>query len=178
MDYYLDDGRIKYRAYFPLLFKSMIANFPDIMKYVNGTAIKEEDFYTDEYLKIKPEIDKMFAEKKYTLDVIDEKIRELLGIDKDDEFYGEDIDKILNSKMFNKYSSIRKALYKCFDKWNLTTGWTPKHKIETFCVSSGLFSYRESEALKNAFQDKVTYQYLFSKTAYSIFYKTVFNADW
>ena len=50
-----------------------------------------------------------------------------------------------------------KALFACFDKNDLTKGWTPKRPIYLFHGKRDMVvPYANSEAVKEAFPDKVT----------------------
>lgn len=132
-----------------LTIKSMLYCYPDIMKHADGTSIKEEEFYSEAYLKVKSEIDEMMESKNYKSVPINDKIKTALG--------GSTlISSLMSKEGMDANSDIIKALLVCLDKNDLTTGWTPIHKIKLYSSKEDkLVPYANVEALKAAFGDKV-----------------------
>lgn len=149
MDYYYDSGKLTYPVVIPLVIKSMMHSYPEIMSKYN-----EEDFYSEKYLKVKDKIDDLLAKKETkSVDMI-KKMKELLGVNEKETITTKDI---LSEKALDTNSDITQALYKCLDKNDLTTGWTPIHKIELYhSKEDDIVPYTNAEAVVNAFgTDKV-----------------------
>ena len=149
MDYYYDSGKLTYPVVIPLVIKSMMYSYPEIMSKYN-----EEDFYSPAYLKVKDKIDDLLAKKETkSVDMI-KKMKELLGINEKKTIKTTDI---LSAKALDRTSELTQALYKCLDKNDLTTGWTPIHKIELYhSKEDDIVPYTNAEAVVNAFgTDKV-----------------------
>ena len=72
-----------------------------------------------------------------------------------DEIYLTDI---LSEVMFDEDSEIIKDLYRCLEKNNLTTGWTPSHPIKLFYGKGDrVVPYENSTSVQEAFgSEKVT----------------------
>lgn len=153
---YFEQKRHPYPVVFPIVIKSMMMSYPEILgKY------KEEDFFSESYLSHKAEIDEMVNSKLYTSDQINNKFfsyyphtaetnvtpgKEILLTD------------ILSEKALDLNSDICKALFECFDKNDLTTGWTPKHHIYLFHGKGDMIvPFANAQAVVDAFpQDMVT----------------------
>ena len=126
IDKYLTDGKVAYPVVFPLVMKTMLSSYPDIMK-----GFTEEMAYSQNYLAVKSEIDNMIADKQHDTSAINqvfiEKVRKTVDETlADDEIYLADI---LSPEMLDKESPICKALYQCLEKNDLTKGWTPVHPM-------------------------------------------------
>ena len=64
---------------------------------------------------------------------------------------------ILNPEVCVMESEKCKALFRCFEKNDLTKGWTPIHPIHLYHGKSDTYvSYANSEAVMAAFPDKAT----------------------
>ncbi len=150
VDSWLERGEMEYLFYFPMLVKSMIASYPDIMK-----NWKEEDFYNDKYLSAKSKIDKLLAEKNKTHSDMEVQFVNLYGGEKYRFF--QPISDILSDQAKQKTSPLMQDFYKCLEKNDLTKGWTPKHTMQIYQNMSekSVFSPSNSKALKAAFGDKV-----------------------
>ncbi len=146
MDFYYLVGNLTYPVILPIVIKSMLYCYPDIMG-----KWKEEDFYSDEYLKVKDEMDKLFAAKQMNSTDLIAKLKELLGKD------NITVNDLLSKEALNKNSEMTKALYECLDKNDLTKGWTPVHKIKLYHSQiDDIVPYTNAQALVGQFgEDKV-----------------------
>jgi hypothetical protein len=153
---YFKQKKHPYPVVFPIVIKSMMMSYPEILgKY------KEEDFFSDSYLSHKAEIDEMVNSKLYTSDQINTKFFSYYPhTGESDVKGGEEIllTDILSTEAQDLNSDICKALFECFDKNDLTTGWTPKHPIYLFHGKSDqIVPYANAQAVVDAFPaDKVT----------------------
>lgn len=121
MSEYISNDTTIYPVVLPMTLKSMLDSYPQTMQ-----RWKEEDFYTTEYLRIKATVDSMLLSKDYTTAEINKIIFEHFG--------GEGatmvrICDILNERALDAESEMTKALYECFQRNDLTKGWSPKHPI-------------------------------------------------
>ncbi len=145
MDYYYDAESLSYPVILPIVIKSMLYCYPEILG-----KWKEEDFYSDKYLKVKPTMDQLLAAKENTSEELIAKLKELLGQEKIS------VKDMLSDSALNKNSAMTQALYECLDKNDLTTGWTPVHKINLYhSENDDIVPYSNAEAVANAFGDKV-----------------------
>ena len=141
MDYYYNAKSLSYPVILPIVIKSMLYCYPDIMG-----KWKEEDFYSDAYLKIKDQMDKLIADKQTDSKALIAKLKKLLG---KDEISVKDM---LSASALDKSSEMTQAFYKCLDKNDLTTGWTPSHLIKLYHgKSDDIVPYSNAEAVVNAF---------------------------
>lgn len=127
IDKYLADGKVAYPVVFPLVMKTMFESYPDIME-----GFTEEMAYSQNYLAVKDEIERMIAGKEHNTAAINqvfiEKVRKTVDASlADGEIYLTDI---LSPEMLDKESAICKALYKCLEKNDLTKGWVPVHPMK------------------------------------------------
>lgn len=127
IDKYITSGKVNYPVVFPLVLKTMFDSYPEIMG-----DFTEEMAYSQNYLTVKAEIDQMIASKKYTTGEINQvfinKVRKTVDSRlAANEIYLTDI---LNAEMLDVESPIRKALYRCLEKNDLTKGWTPIHPMK------------------------------------------------
>ena len=147
-------------GYIPLLVKGLFASYPDIM---SGYRATEDSYYSSEYLEIKEDMEQILEKGKTSLNEFDEKLLKRLNLafTKTPSIY------LIFDRM--DYSSTRMmALWDCLAKNDLTTGWTPKHKIKLYQdQASSLLPYSNATELQKAFGDKVD---LF--TSYSRFGET------
>ena len=126
IDKYLADGKVAYPVVFPLVIKTMFDSHPDIMK-----DFTEEMAYSQNYLAVKDEIDRMIAGKGHNTAAINQlfidKVKKTVDANlADNEIYLTDI---LSPAMLDKQSPICKALYQCLEKNDLIKGWTPIHPM-------------------------------------------------
>ena len=127
IDKYLADGKVAYPVVFPLVMKTMFDSYPDIME-----GFTEEMAYSQNYLAVKDEIERMIAGKEHNTAAINQlfidKVRKTVDAGlADDEIYLTDI---LSPEMIDKESAICKALYQCLEKNDLTKGWVPIHPMK------------------------------------------------
>ena len=122
---YMQWEQIEYPVVFPLVLKSMIASNPDIM---GGWS--EEDFYSERYLEIKPRIDAMLAGKKHTTNEINALFFEHFATGGAPALVS--VRDILSAAALSAESEMREALFRCFDRYDLTRGWTPKHPVRLY----------------------------------------------
>ena len=150
---YFKQKKLVYPMVMPVTIKAMLASYPDILG-----KWKEEDFFSDSYLKRKSEIDMMVNSKEYTADEINKFIFSIYphtdeaGIAGGKEVYLADI---LSDDALNTESELCRKLFECLDKNDLTTGWTPTHPIHLYHGKKDMIvSYANAEAVKAAFPDK------------------------
>lgn len=92
----------------------------------------EDMAYSQNYLAVKDEIERMIAGKEHNTAAINQlfidKVRKTVDAGlADDEIYLTDI---LSPEMLDKESAICKALYQCLEKNDLTKGWVPIHPMK------------------------------------------------
>lgn len=152
---YFEQKVLDYPVVMPLALKAMIAAYPDILG-----KWKEEDFYSETYLKHKADIDLMISSKKFLSTEINKKFFEIFphtgetGIKPGKQIFLTDI---LNPDVCDENSEKSKALFQCFAKSDLTKGWTPVHPIHLYHGKNDTYvSYANSEAVKEAFPEKAT----------------------
>lgn len=143
---YLQSQSHSYPVVIPMTLKAMISSYPDIM-----SGIKEEDFYSAKYLEIKSKIDKLLTEKNKDADEINAVIFKHFG-----KKSNINIHDMLSEDAKKMDSQITKALFKCLELNDLTTGWTPTRKIKLYHgKSDDIVPYANAQAVKDAFGDKV-----------------------
>ncbi|MBQ2674798.1 MAG: hypothetical protein IJG07_08985 [Prevotella sp.] len=160
---YFKQEVITYPVVFPIVIKSMMH-----VKDANGENIlkdyKEEDFFSDKYNQYKKEIDEMVTSKLYGAGQINKFIFEHFPTTKHAKTGATAValKELLSPEAMNKESEMCKKLFECFDKNDLTKGWTPTRPIYLFHGEGDtVVPYANSEAVKEAFPDKVT---LYSST--------------
>ena len=127
----------------------MLDSYPDIMG-----KWKEEDFYSEKYLKVKSQIDQLLSSKVYKSKEIIARMKELLDCETVTTA------DILSEAALDSNSDMSKAFFQCLDKNDLTQGWTPVHKIKLYCSKEDeVVPYENSEAVKNAFGNQVEVRY-------------------
>ena len=122
IQHYIDSGQgLEFPFVVPMTAKSMLASYPELRsKYM------ESQFYTDEYITdAMPFIDKMFFYKESTNGEISEEIARRLHLAENSV----KISDIFNSKALDSNSQMNKDIMAALRKNDLTSGWTPKHKI-------------------------------------------------
>ncbi len=141
---WLKKEKVPFAVAIPMLIKSMLASYPDILKGFN-----ENDFYSDKYMDVKSRIDRMLYKKETSTNDLNNKIGELLGANctfKD----------ILSEEALDPDSDLSKAFMTCLEKNNLTVGWTPKHQIKLFYTDEDeIVPPANSKEVVSAFGDKV-----------------------
>lgn len=160
---YFKQEVITYPVVFPIVIRSMMH-----VKDENGENIlkdyKEEDFFSDTYNKYKKEIDEMVASKLYNAAQINKFIFEHFPTTKHARSGATAValKELLSPAALDRESEMCKKLFECFDKNDLTKGWTPTRPIYLFHGEGDtVVPYANSEAVKKAFGDKVT---LYSST--------------
>ena len=114
--------------------------------------------YSQNYLAVKAEIDRMIAGKEHNTAAINElfinKVRKTVDDTlADGEIYLTDI---LSPEMLDKESPICKALYQCLEKNDLTKGWTPVHPMKLHYSSQDMVVPQENSlAILEAFGEKI-----------------------
>lgn len=148
---YLRWGELEYPVVLPLVLKSMIASYPEIMG-----AYSEEDFYSPEYNAIKPLVDAALADKKHTTTQINAIFFDHFGVDGKGKVLPRDI---LSAEAMDFSSPMMKALFACFEKNDLTKGWTPKHPVKFYhSKDDNVVPYENVEAAMAAFGKMATLQ--------------------
>lgn len=153
MERYFTEGKTALPVVFPLTLKSMLASYPEVM---NGFT--EEMMYSNTYLEVKNQIDEMISGKQHTTTEINrffmENVKKTVvdGLAEDEILLTD----ILSAEMLNPNSDIMKALYSCFEKNDLTKGWTPVRPIKLhYSTGDRIVSSDNALAIKEAFDDKV-----------------------
>ncbi len=147
MESYYKKGSVTYPCVLPMTIKAMMASYPEILgKY------KEEDFYSEKYLKFKNIMDGLIATKEFSTDAITSRMKDALGV----KGKSVALKDVLSDSVLDMNSQIAKDFFKCLEKNDLTTGWTPVHEIRLY-QSKGdeVVPYANAEKLKQAFPDKV-----------------------
>jgi len=133
MEKYYEWGKVAFPVAFPLVIKSMLACYPEIM-----TGVSESDFYSASYLAHKSEFDYIFKYKTKSVGDINKLMINYCATsahkkETSSELYIEDF---MSADAQNVNSDIMKKLIKCLKMNELTSGWIPQHKID-FYVSEG-----------------------------------------
>lgn len=148
---YMRWGTLDYPVVLPMVLKSMLASYPEIMGNWS-----EEDFYSDEYNKIKPLVDAALADKKHTTGEVNAIFFEHLGVDGGNKVAVGDI---LSSEAMNVNSPMAKALALCFEKNDLTKGWKPVHLVKFYhSKDDNVVPYENVEAALASFGTIATLQ--------------------
>ena len=152
---YFEQKVLDYPVVMPLTLKAMFAAYPDILG-----KWKEDDFYSETYLQHKSDIDLMISSKEFSANTINSVIFQMFphtgetGIKPGEQIYMTDI---LNPEVCDMNSEKTKALFQCFERNDLTKGWTPTHPIHLYHDKGDTYvSYANSEAVVEAFPDKAT----------------------
>lgn len=152
---YFKQEKLDYPIVLPLTLKAMFAAYPEILG-----KWKEEDFYSETYLKHKSVVDYMISSKEYASSAINKEIFKIFphkgeaGIKDGEQIWLTDM---LNPEVTNPESAMSKALFKCLDKNDLTRGWQPVHPIHLYHGKSDTYvGFANSEAVVAAFPDKAT----------------------
>lgn len=144
LEYYYEHETLTYPVILPMVIKSMLDSYPDILG-----KWKEEDFYCEKYLAVKSTMDKLISEKENTSEQLIAKLKGLLNCDT------VKISDILSKNALNKESEMTKAFFQCLDKNDLTKGWTPTHEIKLYhSKDDDIVPYSNAEAVVNAFPNK------------------------
>ena len=153
IDKYLADGKVTYPVVFPLVIKTMLDSYPDIME-----GFTEEMFYSQNYLAAKNDIDSLIASKKYDTAAINQvflaRVKEASDSTlAENEIY---ITDILSTEMMDRESPICKAFYQCLAKNDLTRGWTPIHPMKLhYSQADQVVPHENSLAMLEAFGDEI-----------------------
>ena len=122
---YMQWEMLEYPVVLPLVLKSMIVSNPDIM-----SQWSEEQFYSAEYLKIKPQVDAMLQGKMHTTSEINAVFFEHFATP--DAPSRVNIKDILSAQAQDSDSDMSKALFQAFDRNDLTKGWIPKRPVKLY----------------------------------------------
>lgn len=122
--YFTEWYKLSYPCVIPMVIKSMIASYPQIM-----SGIREEDFYTDTYLAIKYTIDNLLAGKKTDADGINDVFVRNMAHDSNNAVY---ITEILRPDVLDLSSYAVTKLMECLDRNNVLSGWTPEHRMTIY----------------------------------------------
>ena len=141
---WLKKEKVPFAVAIPMLIKSMLASYPDILKGFN-----ENDFYSDKYMDVKSQIDRMLYKKETSTDDLNNKINELFGATPT-------IKDILSEEALDPDSDLSQAFMTCLEKNDLTVGWTPKHQIKLFYTDEDeIVPVTNSKEVVAAFGNKV-----------------------
>jgi len=144
MKCYMENEYQSYPCTIPMVLKSMIYSYPDIMG-----QFSEEEFYSDKYLAKKAEFDEILAEKEADSEEVNNLFFKYFPCNKSDQVKMSDI---LNPKLYNPDSDLSKALFACLEKNDLTKGWTPAHTIRLYhSKGDEVVPYENATAVVEAF---------------------------
>lgn len=147
---YMRWGCLDYPVVLPMVLKSMLASYPDIM-----SGLSEEDFYSDAYLAIKPQIDAMLEGKKHTTNEINAVFFDNLA----DETGKLRVESILSPEAMDENSPMAMTLAICFAKNDLAKGWKPVHPVKFYhSKDDNVVPYENVEAAIEAFGAIATLQ--------------------
>lgn len=147
---YMRWGSLDYPVVLPMVLKSMLASYPDIM-----SGLSEEDFYSDAYLAIKPQIDAMLEGKKHTTNEINAVFFDNLA----DETGKLRVESILSPEAMDVNSPMAMTLAICFAENDLTKGWKPVHPVKFYhSKDDNVVPYENVEAAIEAFGAIATLQ--------------------
>lgn len=147
---YMRWGSLDYPVVLPMVLKSMLASYPDIM-----SGWSEEDFYSDDYLAIKPQIDAMLESKKHTTNEINAVFFDNLA----DETGKLRVERIFSPEAMDVNSSMSKALAICFAENDLTKGWKPVRPVKFYhSKDDNVVPYENVEAAIASFGTIATLQ--------------------
>ena len=149
MDYYYSTDKLTYPVIIPIVIKSMLDSYPEIMG-----KWKEEDFYSEKYLAIKDDMDRLIAAKQTPSKPLIDSLKVLLKNTTDCTI---SVNDLLSDSALCKTSEMTRALYACLDKNDLTTGWTPTHLIKLYhSKEDDIVPFSNAEAVVSAFGDNVS----------------------
>lgn len=147
---YMRWGSLDYPVVLPMVLKSMLASYPDIM-----SGLSEEDFYSDAYLAIKPQIDAMLEGKKHTTNEINAVLFDNLA----DETGKLRVESILSPEAMDVNSPMAMTLAICFAENDLTKGWKPVHPVKFYhSKDDNVVPYENVEAAMVSFGPIATLQ--------------------
>lgn len=150
VDKYLEIGRTGYPVLFPLTIKAMYDSYPEILGRYD-----EDDFYCDNYLIKKHEIDDAISRKELSAAKLNSICLDYFRteVHSADLAYSEiSLRDILSDGMLDKNSDICKAFYECLEKNELTTGWTPSHPVKLYySETDSVVPFENSMAVRDAF---------------------------
>lgn len=152
---YLKWNAVSYPVVLPLVIKSMIASYPDMMG-----KWKEEDFYSDEYQAKKAKYDSVLCNMNHTIDEVNQMFFEDFA---DRNSAGNvtgsvDINKLLSKDALDSTSEMSIALVTCLKKNDLSTGWSPSHSIKLFHgTNDDVVPIENSEAIAAVFPDVASF---------------------
>lgn len=147
---YMRWGSLDYPVVLPMVIKSMLASYPDIM-----SGLSEEDFYSDDYLAIKPQIDAMLEGKKHTTNEINAVFFDNLA----DETGKLRVESILSPEAMDVKSPMAMKLAICFAENDLTKGWKPVHPVKFYhSKDDNVVPYENVEAAMVSFGTIATLQ--------------------
>lgn len=142
---YLKWGALSFPCVLPMVLKTMLAINPDL-----STKYKEEEFYSDLYLKHKDEFDEAILKKTKTSEELNALFRKHLVLDGDPDGAPLPIDRILSKEMLNTESDMCKDMMAALGKEDLTKGWTPSVKCYMYnCETDEVVPYINSVLLKD-----------------------------
>lgn len=153
---YFEQRAITYPCVFPFVIKAMFEAYPDILG-----KWREDDFYSTDYTEHhKAEMDRMVSSKDYSCDKINAKFFEWYPHYAEADVRGGKeilLTDILSPDALNLDSELCQALFQCFERNDLTRGWTPVHPIKLYHGrGDDVVPYANSEAIVAAFPDKAT----------------------
>lgn len=111
--------KMSYPCVIPLVIKSMISCYPELLKYGG-----EEAFFSKEWNDNKADFDKLYREKTMESKKLNRYICLKLGVDEGVPMLP--LDKMLSQEMMDTNSPIYRDLIECLKKQDLTTDWRPR----------------------------------------------------
>ncbi len=173
MEIFYKWGKTAYVGAIPMTIKSMLASYPEIMK-----GFKEEDFYSEKYLKVKDKIDQALSEKKTNTTDFNHLIKKLLLGSEDAT---PTLNDMLSEAALDRNSDLCKAFFECLQKNELISGWNPKHKVYLYATDEDeIVPYENTLSAESAFgnmADKTLHSMSHVNTCY-LFYSSLATGNW
>ena len=152
VDMYLEYGKTDFPVLFPLTIKSMYDSYPEILG-----GFEEEDFFCDNYLNRKQEIDDTISKKELSVAKLNRMCIDYFRTDMHSSGLAYDeisVHDILSEEIMDRNSEIFKAFYRCLEMNDLTTGWTPSHPVKLYySETDSVVPFENSMAVRDAFGD-------------------------
>lgn len=114
MNIYFEQDALEYPSLLPMVLIGFMSGYPDIFE---GVAL--EDFFTDDFLATGT-ID-MIRSKQYENKEINDHINKTLGSNRCSD--------IFKPEVFDPQSKYRKLLDKCFERADVSSGWSPVRRV-------------------------------------------------
>lgn len=143
-------GYVYFPIVLPLTIKSMLHAYPEF-----EARFPEERFYTEEYLKLKDDMDKYLRNNDLATSELNSICFDNLqvGDEKGNNYLR--LERILSAEARDTNSQLYKDFMACLDKQDLTKGWTPRTKTYIYhCKKDEVVPWANSQKLISFFGDK------------------------